>query len=150
MTRIGLDRIGQTSAPPDLSRGLYLRAAPHPYSTRAVSGCRHMAVCRSQAGLVATVSALHSFRMYRRSEQILESQHRSTKQARWGEDWGTITGEQIKLQAAHTKLTHSQAFVILAYRRQTHEIMLDALSNALRKLGGVPHPGQRRRRGCRP
>ena len=32
----------------------------------------------------------------------------------WSEDWATVGGKRLKLQAAHTKLSHSRAFVILS------------------------------------
>ena len=56
----------------------------------------------------------------------------------WREDWAMVGGKRIKLQAAHTKLSHSKAFVIRAYRLQTHEILFDALAEAFRVPGGVP------------
>jgi transposase len=33
----------------------------------------------------------------------------------WSEDWAVIGGERTKLQAAHTKLAHSRAFIVRAY-----------------------------------
>jgi transposase len=59
----------------------------------------------------------------------------------WSEDWATLAGKRVKLQAAHTKLAHSRAFVIRAYRLQTHEMLFDALAEAFRVLGGVPRRG---------
>ncbi|RKJ97595.1 IS21 family transposase, partial [Pseudoroseomonas wenyumeiae] len=59
----------------------------------------------------------------------------------WSEDWATVGGKRIKLQAAHTKLSHSRAFVIRAYKLQTHEMLFDALAEAFRVLGGVPRRG---------
>ena len=38
----------------------------------------------------------------------------------WSEDWATIGGERVKLQVAHTKLSHSRAFIVRAYPLQTH------------------------------
>ena len=32
----------------------------------------------------------------------------------WSEDWATIGGERVKLQVAHTKLSHSRAFIVRA------------------------------------
>ena len=57
----------------------------------------------------------------------------------WSEDWAVIAGERVKLQAAHTKLAHSKAFIVRAYPLQTHEMLFDALTQAFRVLGGVPH-----------
>jgi transposase len=59
----------------------------------------------------------------------------------WSEDWATVGGKRLKLQAAHTKLAHSRAFVIRAYKLQTHEMLFDALAEAFRVLGGVPRRG---------
>ncbi len=59
----------------------------------------------------------------------------------WSEDWAVLGGERVKLQAAHTKLSHSKAFVVRAYPLQTHEMLFDALTQAFRVLGGVPQRG---------
>ena len=59
----------------------------------------------------------------------------------WSEDWALLGGKQIKLQVAHTKLSHSRAFIIRAYPLQTHEMLFDALTHAFRVLGGVPQRG---------
>jgi transposase len=55
----------------------------------------------------------------------------------WSEDWAIIGGRQTKLQVAHTKLSHSRAFIVRAYPLQTHEMLFDALAEAFRVLGGV-------------
>ncbi len=55
----------------------------------------------------------------------------------WSEDWALIGGERTKLQVAHTKLSHSRAFVVRAYLLQTHEMLFDALAQAFRVLGGA-------------
>ena len=54
----------------------------------------------------------------------------------WSEDWALLGGERTKLQVAHTKLSHSRAFIVRAYPLQTHEMLLDALTQAFRVLGG--------------
>ncbi|GGC70352.1 IS21 family transposase [Siccirubricoccus deserti] len=59
----------------------------------------------------------------------------------WSEDWATVGGKRLKLQAAPTKLSHSRAFVMRAYKLQTHEMLFDALAEAFRVLGGVPRRG---------
>jgi len=59
----------------------------------------------------------------------------------WSEDWAILGGERVKLQAAHTKLSHSKAFIVRAYLLQTHEMLFDALTQAFRVLGGVPQRG---------
>jgi len=47
----------------------------------------------------------------------------------WSEDWATIGGERVKLQVAHTKLSHSRAFLVRAYLLQTHEPLIAASSD---------------------
>jgi len=59
----------------------------------------------------------------------------------WSEDWALLGGERVKLQVAHTKLSHSRAFIVRAYPLQTHEMLFDALTQAFRVLGGVPQRG---------
>ena len=59
----------------------------------------------------------------------------------WSEDWAVLGGERMKLQAAHTKLSHSRAFIVRAYPLQTHEMLFDAHQHAFRVLGGVPRRG---------
>jgi transposase len=59
----------------------------------------------------------------------------------WSEEWAILGGERVKLQVAHTKLSHSRAFIQRAYPLQTHEMLFDALSQAFRVLGGVPSRG---------
>lgn len=59
----------------------------------------------------------------------------------WSEDWAVISGERIKLQVAHFKLSHSRAFFLRAYLLQTHEMLFDAHYHAFRVLGGVPGRG---------
>ena len=59
----------------------------------------------------------------------------------WSEDWAMLAGRQTKLQVAHTKLSHSRAFIVRAYLLQTHEMLFDALTQAFRVLGGVPQRG---------
>ena len=59
----------------------------------------------------------------------------------WSEDWAVLRGERVKLHAAHTKLSHSKAFIVRAYPLQTHEMLFDALTQVFRVLGGVPQRG---------
>jgi transposase len=59
----------------------------------------------------------------------------------WSEDWAVLGGERTKLQVAHFKLSHSRAFLVRAYRLQTHEMLFDAHHHAFRVLGGVPGRG---------
>ena len=62
-------------------------------------------------------------------------------QCDWSEDWAVIGGERMKLKVAHFKLAHSRAFVLRAYRQETHEMLCDAHHHALPVLGGVPARG---------
>ena len=59
----------------------------------------------------------------------------------WSEDWAVLGNERVKLQVAHTKLSHSKAFIVRAYLLQTHEMLFDALTQAFRVLGRVPRRG---------
>jgi len=59
----------------------------------------------------------------------------------WSEDWAVLGGERLKLRVAHFKLAHSRAFIVRAYRQETHEMLFDAHNHALRVLGGVPARG---------
>src|SRR3990167_6108353 len=59
----------------------------------------------------------------------------------WSEDWAIIDGVRTKLQVAHFKLSYSRAFLLRAYRLQTHEMLFDAHNHAFRVLGGVPRRG---------
>jgi transposase len=59
----------------------------------------------------------------------------------WSEDYAVLGGKQVKLQVAHTKLSHSRAFIVRAYLLQTHEMLFDALTQAFRVLRGVPQRG---------
>ena len=59
----------------------------------------------------------------------------------WSEDWAVLGGERIKLQVAHTKLSHSRVFIVRAYPLQTHEMLFDAHYHAFRVFGGIPARG---------
>ncbi len=59
----------------------------------------------------------------------------------WSEDWVVIDRVRTKLQVAHFKLSHSRAFVLVAYPLQTHEMLFDAHNKAFAVLGGVPRRG---------
>jgi len=59
----------------------------------------------------------------------------------WSENWMVVGGDRVKLQMAHTKLSHSRAFLVRAYPLQTHEMLFDAHWHAFRVFGGVPRRG---------
>jgi transposase len=59
----------------------------------------------------------------------------------WSEDWAVIGRVRTKLQVAQFKLSHSRAFVLVAYPLQTHEMLFDAHNKAFAVLGGVPRRG---------
>ncbi len=50
-------------------------------------------------------------------------------------------GERVKLQVAHTRLSHSRAFIVRAYLLRPHEMLFDAPTRAFRAAGGVPWRG---------
>ena len=59
----------------------------------------------------------------------------------WSEDWVRLGGEKVKLQVAQFKLSHSRAFLLRAYWKQTHEMLFDAHNHAFAVFGGVPRRG---------
>ena len=59
----------------------------------------------------------------------------------WSEDWADLAGERVKRQVAHTKLSHSRAFVVRAYPLPSHEMLFDAHYHAFRVLNGIPGRG---------
>jgi hypothetical protein len=59
----------------------------------------------------------------------------------WSEDWAVIGRVRTKLQVAQFKLSHSRAFVLVAYPLQTHEMLFDAHNRAFAAFGGVPRRG---------
>jgi transposase len=59
----------------------------------------------------------------------------------WSEDWAVLNRVRTKLQVAQFKLSHSRAFVLVAYPLQTHEMLFDAHNRAFAALGGVPRRG---------
>jgi transposase len=56
----------------------------------------------------------------------------------WSEDYVAIGGVNTKLQVAHFKLSHSRAFFLRAYLKQTHEMLFDAHYRAFEVFGGIP------------
>ncbi len=59
------------------------------------------------------------------------------------EDWAVLGNERVKLQAAHTKLSHSGAFIVRAYLLQTHEMLF----NAHRRSGQCARAGEGHEQG---
>ena len=59
----------------------------------------------------------------------------------WREDFAVLSGERTKLQVAHIKLSHSRAFLVLAYLLKTHEMLLDAHWYGFRVFGRIPERG---------
>ena len=56
----------------------------------------------------------------------------------WSEEHLVIAGVLRKVMAAHFKLCHSRAFVVLAYPTQSHEMLFDAHTRAFTAVGGIP------------
>ena len=50
-------------------------------------------------------------------------------------------GLRKRLEAAHTKLAASRAFMLTAYFSQAHEMLFDAHARAFAAFGGVPRRG---------
>ena len=50
-----------------------------------------------------------------------------------------VGGTRVKLQVAHTKLSYSRAFIIRAYRLQTHEMLFDAHNHAFQGFQEACH-----------
>lgn len=59
----------------------------------------------------------------------------------WSEEALMVGGIPRKIQAAHTKLCASRAFMIVAYPSQSHEMLFDAHTRAFMALGGIPKRG---------
>jgi len=59
----------------------------------------------------------------------------------WSEESLMIGGIHRKIQAAHTKLCASRAFMLSAYPAQRHEMLFDAHTRAFTALGGIPRRG---------
>ena len=58
----------------------------------------------------------------------------------WSEDLAVLGGERVKLQVAHTKLSHSKVFIVRADPLQTHEMLFDAPTP--KTFRGVPRAGR--------
>ena len=52
-----------------------------------------------------------------------------------------LVANVLNLQVAHTKLSHSRAFIVRVYPLQTHEMLFDAHWHAFRVFGGIPGRG---------
>ena len=59
----------------------------------------------------------------------------------WSEEWLMVGGLHRKIQAAHTKLCASRAFLLCAYPTQSHEMLFDAHTRAFTALGGIAKRG---------
>jgi len=59
----------------------------------------------------------------------------------WSCEYVVIGGLRRRLEVAHTKLTASRAFVLVAYFTQSHEMLFDAHTKAFAVFGGIPKRG---------
>ncbi|AWR58717.1 hypothetical protein CLH65_04860 [Proteus mirabilis] len=59
----------------------------------------------------------------------------------WSHEKVCIQGEVIKLNVAHFRLCHSQAYFVRAYPRQTVEMLIDAHNHAFQFFGGTLQRG---------
>ncbi len=56
----------------------------------------------------------------------------------WSEEYAVLDGERTKLQVAQFRLCHSRKPFVIAYPRQSQEMVLDAFVRAFGFYGGVP------------
>lgn len=59
----------------------------------------------------------------------------------WSSEYAVVGGVRRRLEVAHLKLCASRAFCLVAYPRQSHEMLFDAHAHAFAALGGVPKRG---------
>jgi len=59
----------------------------------------------------------------------------------WSCEYLFVGGMRKRLEAAHTKLAASRAFMMTAYFSQAHEMLFDAHARAFAAFGGVPRRG---------
>jgi len=59
----------------------------------------------------------------------------------WSCEYLFVGGMRKRLEASHTKLAASRAFMLTAYFSQAHEMLFDAHARAFAALGGVPRRG---------
>ena len=59
----------------------------------------------------------------------------------WSCEYLFIGGLRRRLEVAHTKLTASRAFCLVAYYSQAHEMLFDSHARAFALFGGVPRRG---------
>ena len=59
----------------------------------------------------------------------------------WSCEYLFVGGMRKRLEAAHTKLAASRAFMLTAYFSQAHEMLFDAHARAFAAFGGVPRRG---------
>lgn len=59
----------------------------------------------------------------------------------WSCEYLFVGGMRKRLEASHTKLAASRAFMLTAYFSQAHEMLFDAHARAFAAFGGVPRRG---------
>ena len=59
----------------------------------------------------------------------------------WSHEVVEIAGEDCIVKVAHVRLCHSRAFCLVAYPRESQEMVFDAHAQAFAFLGGVPRRG---------
>jgi transposase len=55
----------------------------------------------------------------------------------WSHEWAVINGDVRKIKVAHFRLCHSRKFFVVAYFRETQEMVLDAHARAFRYFNGT-------------
>lgn len=59
----------------------------------------------------------------------------------WSHEWVQIDGMPVKAKAAHLRLCHSRMFLVVAYPRESQEMVFDAHMRAFEFFGGVCRKG---------
>ena len=59
----------------------------------------------------------------------------------WSHEWVEMAGMPVKVKVAHLRLCHSRHFLVVAYPRETQEMVFDAHMRAFEFFGGVCRRG---------
>ncbi len=59
----------------------------------------------------------------------------------WSHEWVELGGQLQKVKVAHLRLSYSRAFLVVAYPRESQEMVFDAHARSLEFLGGIPRRG---------
>ncbi len=59
----------------------------------------------------------------------------------WSHEWVEMAGMPVKVKVAHLRLCHSRHFLVVAYPRETREMVFDAHMRGFEFFGGVCRRG---------